>query len=119
MSDPLSSETLRVIGQLALERVAVYCETLVDRPILQPSTSAALRALVDEPLPQQGAPFESLLAELDASVFRYSRHNGHPRFFGYISSPGTPATTIGSMIEAALNINVTAWRSGPASKDSK
>jgi glutamate/tyrosine decarboxylase-like PLP-dependent enzyme len=50
-------------------------------------------------------------------VGEFSRHNGHPRFFGYVSSPGLPVASIGSMIAAAFNINVTCWRSGPAAAE--
>jgi glutamate/tyrosine decarboxylase-like PLP-dependent enzyme len=102
------------MGRATLDRIASYYETLGSRPILVPTTSQALRDLLDEPLPRVGAPFDALLDELEAKVARFSRHNAHPRFFGYVASPGTPVTTIGGMIESALNINVTAWRSGPA-----
>jgi glutamate/tyrosine decarboxylase-like PLP-dependent enzyme len=37
--------------------------------------------------------------------------------FGYVASPGTAVTAIGHMIAAALNINVTAWRSAPSAAD--
>ncbi len=50
-------------------------------------------------------------------VVEFSRHNGHPRFFGYVSSPGLPVAVMGSMIAAAMNINVTCWRSGPAATE--
>ncbi len=50
-------------------------------------------------------------------VQEFSRHNGHPRFFGYVSSPGLPVAAMGSMIAAAFNINVTCWRSGPAAAE--
>jgi aromatic-L-amino-acid decarboxylase len=119
MSDPLSipPDEFRAMGRAALDRIAGYYETLADRPILVPTTSAALREQLDQPLPRDGAPFAQLLDELDATIVRHSRHNAHPRFFGYISSPGTPVTTIGSMIQSALNINVTCWRSGPAATE--
>jgi glutamate/tyrosine decarboxylase-like PLP-dependent enzyme len=37
--------------------------------------------------------------------------------FAYVASAGTPITAIGSMIEATLNTNVTAWRSSPAATE--
>jgi glutamate/tyrosine decarboxylase-like PLP-dependent enzyme len=37
--------------------------------------------------------------------------------FGYVASPGTAITAIGNMIAAAMNINVTAWRSAPSGTD--
>lgn len=119
MTDRLavSVDEIRAMGRAALERVANYYEGLPGRKILEPTASAALREKVDEALPQDGAPFEVLLEELDRTFVRYSRHNGHPGFFGYISSPGTPVNTIGSMVQAALNVNVTAWRSAPAAAE--
>ena len=112
-----SSEEIRALGQAAVEQIAAYYDSLAARPVLVPTTSQALRAVLDEPLPQEGADFDSLLKTLDDVIARYSRHSAHPRFFGYISSPGTPVTSVGSMIASALNINVTCWRSGPAATD--
>jgi glutamate/tyrosine decarboxylase-like PLP-dependent enzyme len=119
MSDPLAllPDEIRDHGRAVLERIAAYYQGLPERPILVPTTSASLRAALDEPLPQCGADFDSLLETLDATVLRYSRHNAHPRFFGYVSSPGTPINAIGSMLQSALNINVTCWRSGPAATE--
>jgi aromatic-L-amino-acid decarboxylase len=119
MPDPLAipPDEIRRLGRAAVDRVAAYYDTLRDRPILVPTTSESLRGLLDEPLPQDGATFDSILDELDAKVFRYSRHNAHPRMFGYVASPGTPVTAIGSMLESAINVNATAWRSGPAAAE--
>jgi len=102
------------MGRAALERVAAYYEGLPERRVVEPTTSQAIREQLDEPLPQAGASFESLLDTFDQVIARYSRHNGHPRFFGYISSPGTPVTAVGSMLAGALNANLTCWRSAPA-----
>jgi aromatic-L-amino-acid decarboxylase len=113
----LPPDQIRTLGRAAIERVAEYYAGLRDRPILVPTTSHDLRALLDEPLPEDGADFQTLLDELDAKVVRFSRHNAHPRMFGYVASPGTPITAIGAMVEAALNVNVTAWRSGPAAAE--
>src|SRR5437660_1171759 len=45
------------------------------------------------------------------------RHNGHPRFFGYVASPATPAGAFADLIASALNANVTSWRSAPAATE--
>ncbi|HKG77950.1 MAG TPA: pyridoxal-dependent decarboxylase, partial [Pyrinomonadaceae bacterium] len=47
-------------------------------------------------------------------VMDLSRHNGHPRFFGYVASPSTPIGAYADLIASALNANITCWRSGPA-----
>src|ERR671912_712028 len=53
------------------------------------------------------------LARDCAEVVRHSRQNGHPRMFGYVASPATPVGAFASLLAAALNTNVTSWRSAP------
>ena len=43
-----------------------------------------------------------------------SRHNGHPRMFGYVQSSASFAGVMGDLLASALNQNVTSWRSAPA-----
>jgi glutamate/tyrosine decarboxylase-like PLP-dependent enzyme len=105
------------MGRAALDLVAEYYDTLSTRAVLRPTTSAALRRRLDEPAPATGLPFADLLGTVREVVEGFSRHNGHPRFFGYVSSPGMPVAAMGSMIAAAFNINVTCWRSGPAATE--
>jgi aromatic-L-amino-acid decarboxylase len=108
---------IREIGRAALDLVAEYYDTLAARAVVRPTTSADLRRRLDEPAPSAGLPFADLLITMRDVVVEFSRHNGHPRFFGYVSSPGLPVAVMGSMIAAALNINVTCWRSGPAATE--
>ena len=58
-------------------------------------------------------PLDQLIDEC-RTIFDLSRHNGHPRFFGYVASPSTPIGAYGDLIASALNANITCWRSGPA-----
>ncbi len=111
------ADQFREMGAAALELVAKYYDTLSERDVVRPTTSAALRGLLDEPAPAGPTAFPELLSTVRSVIEQYSRHNGHPRFFGYVSSPGNAVNTIGSMIAAALNINVTCWRSGPAAAE--
>jgi glutamate/tyrosine decarboxylase-like PLP-dependent enzyme len=111
------ADQIREMGRAALDLIANYYDTLAARAILNPTTCADLRGRLDEPAPAAATPFPELLGTLREVVVEYCRHNAHPRFFGYVSSPGNPVNTIGSMISAALNINVTSWRSGPAAAE--
>ena len=112
-----SAAELREMGRAALDLVTSYFETLESRAVVRPTTSAILRDLLEEPAPAAGAPFSELLGEIGDVVVEYSRHNAHPRFFGYVSSPGNAVNTAASLVAAALNINVTCWRSGPAATE--
>jgi aromatic-L-amino-acid/L-tryptophan decarboxylase len=118
MSNTLSfpAEEIQAHGRKVLDFISAYYEGLSSRPVVKPSSSAALRDLFVEPLPQDGASFEDLMGAV-GKIAEFSRHNGHPRMFGYITSAGTPVSALGSMIESAFNFNVTCWRSGPAATE--
>jgi aromatic-L-amino-acid decarboxylase len=108
---------IREIGRQALDLVASYYESLATRGVLQPTTSAELRPQFAGPLPQTGESFATLLDTVQDVIARFSRHSAHPRMFGYIASPGLPIAAVGHMISAALNTNVSGWRSAPAATE--
>ena len=81
-------------------------------PVFPETSSERLAALFARPLPAEGAGLAAL-AEDCAQVVRHSRQNGHPRMFGYVSPPAAPAAAVVSLLGAALNSNVTSWRSAP------
>jgi aromatic-L-amino-acid decarboxylase len=110
----LPPEDFSRLAQMGADFVAEYYGSLANRPVFVPSTAEAIRKLVEEPLPQAGAALPGLLGVIRDVVARYNRHSAHPRCFGYICSPGAPVTAISHMIAAALNINVTCWRSSPS-----
>jgi len=110
----LPPEDFSRLAQLGVDFVAEYYGSLAYQPVFVPSTAEAIRKLVEEPLPQSGAAFPELLGVIRDVVSRYNRHSAHPRCFGYICSPGAPITAISHMIAAALNINLTCWRSAPS-----
>jgi aromatic-L-amino-acid/L-tryptophan decarboxylase len=101
-----------ITGQ-ATQLVAEYFNTITERPVRAENHAGKTTAALDVELPVDGVPLERLIAEC-RSIFDLSRHNGHPRFFGYVASPSTPIGAYGDLIAAALNANITCWRSGPA-----
>ena len=67
-------------------------------------------------LPIEAEPLDQLLNDCRV-ILDGSRHNGHPRFFGYVASPATAPGAFADLIASALNSNVTSWRSGPAATE--
>ena len=47
----------------------------------------------------------------------YSLFNGHPRFFGYITSSPAPIGMLGDLLAAAVNPNVGGWLLSPAASE--
>jgi aromatic-L-amino-acid/L-tryptophan decarboxylase len=116
MTRPLdpSADRLREMGAAALEWAADYLGSLRDRLITPGAGSAELRSSLAEPLPAEGRDFDRLLDTFRDVVVTGSRHNGHPRFFGYVSAPGTAVAAVADFLASVLNANLPAWRSAPA-----
>jgi glutamate/tyrosine decarboxylase-like PLP-dependent enzyme len=98
----------RAFGRLALEHLRAP-EAL---PVFPETSAERLAGLFGGELPAEGLGLEALTGAC-AEVFRQSRQNGHPRMFGYVASPATPVGAFASLAAAALNSNVTSWRSAP------
>jgi len=89
-----------------------YLGELDALPAFPPDASGAeLSQAFDEPLPQQGAGEEALVALM--GVLRWSRPPS-PRFFGYVLSSGDPIAACADLLASVMNQNVTAWRTSPA-----
>jgi glutamate/tyrosine decarboxylase-like PLP-dependent enzyme len=108
------AERLREMGAAAVEWAAEYLDSIRDVRVAPAVGSAELRNRLAEPLPAVGRDFDRLLEIFRDVVVDGSRHNGHPRFFGYVSSPGTAVAALADLLASVLNANLPAWRSAPA-----
>lgn len=113
MSLDITDEALDEISSQASKLVAEYFTHIAERPVMAPNHAGKTKSLVNVELPAEGRPLDQLLDEC-RTVMDLSRHNGHPRFFGYVASPSTPIGAYADLIASALNANITCWRSGPA-----
>src|SRR5215204_1937026 len=82
-------------------------------PVYPTASAGEMSARLAGPLPLDPQDPASLMSDVQ-SIANYSRHNGHPRMFGYVQSSASFAGVIGDLLASALNQNVTSWRSAPA-----
>ena len=108
-----SGEVLNEISSQATKLVFEYLTTISQRPVRAENYAGKTLESIGVELSAEGVPLEQLIAEC-RRVMDLSRHNGHPRFFGYVASPSTPIGAYADLIASALNANITCWRSGPA-----
>jgi len=109
----IDEKALDEITTQATRLVAEYFNTISERPVRAENYAGKTTAAIDIELPLEGIPLHRLIDEC-RTIFDLSRHNGHPRFFGYVASPSTPIGAYADLITGALNANITCWRSGPA-----
>jgi glutamate/tyrosine decarboxylase-like PLP-dependent enzyme len=112
MSLDISNADLDEISSRAAALVSEYFATIRERAVIAPNHAGKTKESVNVELPVEGRSLDELIDEC-RTVMDLSRHNGHPRFFGYVASPSTPIGAYADLIASALNANVTCWRSAP------
>lgn len=110
--DPSADEIQRW-GKAAVEVMASYLDSIRHRPVYPKTTSREIQERLDRALPVEGIDFDPLLETFEDVIVAASRHNGHPRMFGYVQAPGTALAAIADLLASSLNANLTAWRSAP------
>ena len=111
----MSASEFRSAGHALVDRIADWLERLPDGPVMRDESPAAVRRVLDAErgLPDGGADAGALLDEATRLLFEHSLFNGHPRFFGYITSSAAPIGALGDLLASAINPNVGAWRLAP------
>jgi glutamate/tyrosine decarboxylase-like PLP-dependent enzyme len=109
----LHQDALQEISSQVTKLVSEYLATISERPVRAENHAGKTTEAIESELSVDGVPLEHLLAEC-RTIMDLSRHNGHPRFFGYVASPSTPVGAYADLIASSLNANITCWRSGPA-----
>lgn len=103
----MSPEEFRALGHELVDRIAELFGSLPDRPVTPGESPAQIRqALGGGPAPALGLPPEILMDEATRLLFDHSLFNGHPRFWGYITSSAAPIGVLADMLAAAVNPNV-------------
>jgi len=116
----MSPDEFRRAGHALVDRIALFLDWIQDRsnPVTRGERPAQIRTLLgNAPLPRTGEPAGALLEEAAALLFDHSLFNGHPRFWGYITSPAAPVGMLGDFLASAVNPNVGAFDLSPVATE--
>lgn len=115
----LDPALFRRLGHQLVDRIADFNSSLPDHPV----TSAADPQTIREALngvgsdSARGAAPETLLARTTDLLLKHSLFNGHPRFWGYITSSPAPLGVLGELLAGAVNANVGAQILSPVATE--
>jgi aromatic-L-amino-acid decarboxylase len=111
----MSAAEFRSAGHSLVDRIADWLEQLSEGPVMHDESPADVRRALnaEQPLPEDGTGADALVEEASRLLFQHSLFNGHPRFFGYITSSPAPIGALGDLLASAINQNVGAWRLSP------
>lgn len=114
----MSSETFKKLGHALVDQIAAFYDSLPARAVTTGEPPREIRThLPDTGLPEHGMGADALLAETTKVLFDHSLHIGHPRFFGYITSPSMPVGVLGDFLAAAVNPNLGGWALSPVGSE--
>jgi glutamate/tyrosine decarboxylase-like PLP-dependent enzyme len=110
----MTPDQFRTLGYEVVNRIADFLATLPRRPVTHAEFPQTVRELLgDGRLPEHESDPQLLLQEAAELLFEHSLLNGHPRFWGYITSSAAPIGALGDLLATAVNPNVGAWALSP------
>jgi len=115
----MGPDEFRQLGHQLVDQLAVFLEGMAAAPVTRGETPGEVRAALDatRALPTRGAPAGALLERAAQLLMEHSLFNGHPRFFGYITSSPAPLGMLADLLASAINANVGAWRLAPMASE--
>lgn len=99
----ISAGEFRRLGHEVVDLVADHLAGVRERPVFKAMTDDQRRALLEQPLPDEGVAPESALRRFVETVLPHPMGNGHPRFFGWVNAPPAPIGVLSEMLAAAMN----------------
>jgi aromatic-L-amino-acid/L-tryptophan decarboxylase len=111
----MTDEQFRSLGHDLVDRIAGFLASLSTLPVTPRESPDEIRAALaaTSTLPDEGKDPKALLGEAADLLFGHSLFNGHPRFYGYITSSPAPIGMLAELLAAAVNANVGAWKLSP------
>jgi aromatic-L-amino-acid/L-tryptophan decarboxylase len=106
MNVDLSPEEFRRLAYQAVDLIVAQLEQVREQPVRQPVPEPLRAALMNQPLPREGAAPEALIERFAQEVQPYPMGNSSPRFMGWVNSPPAPLGIIAEMLAAALDPSV-------------
>jgi aromatic-L-amino-acid/L-tryptophan decarboxylase len=114
----MTPSEFRRAGRQLVERIADFLCTLPDHAVVPGESPRMVReALGTGSLPEEGADPKDLLDEAADLLFAHSTFNGHPRFWGVITSSAAPIGALGDLLAASVNPNLGGWIGGPMANE--
>ena len=110
----MDAKEFRNVGHQVVDFLAGYLEDIEGKRVFPDVEPRRVNELFAESLPQGPSSAESVLKELEAKLFPYCTHVGHPGYMGLITPSPNPVGVLADFICSAINQNVGAYSIGPS-----
>ena len=95
------------IGYQLIDTISVFFDDLPDKKVTTSKSPKELQQVLGNlSLPENGMPTDELISSASKLLFDHSLFNGHPKFFGFITSSPAPIGALADLLASSLNANV-------------
>lgn len=103
----MTPDEFRKEGYKVVDRIAELFGSLSQRPVTPNDSVQAIRSMLgNKQMPDKGTTPVDLIEETTELLIEHSLFNGHPRFWGYVTSSASPIGALADMLAASVNPNV-------------
>ncbi|MBM1104604.1 aspartate aminotransferase family protein [Aurantibacter crassamenti] len=95
------------IGYKLIDTISEFLVDISDKPVTTSKSPKELQKILGNlSLPENGTSAEALLESTSKLVLDHSLFNGHPKFFGFITSSAAPIGALADLLASSVNANV-------------
>ena len=103
----INKDEFKKVGYQLIDAISNFIDTIHEKPVTTAETPKQIQTVLGTALlPEQGTAVSELLSNTTELLLNHSLLNGHPNFFGYITSSPTPIGALADLLAAAVNPNV-------------
>jgi aromatic-L-amino-acid decarboxylase len=103
----INREEFRKVGYQLIDSISNFLETIDLRKVTTGETPRQIQKLLGtDSLPERGVAVADLFTRASDLLMNHSLFNGHPKFFGYITSSPAPIGILADLLAATINPNV-------------
>src|SRR5437763_13481111 len=104
-------------GHTLVDWIADYFENAERYPVLARVRPGEITAALPSTPPEDGEPFEAIMADVERVLVPGLTHWNHPGFFAYFASTGSAPGVLAEFLSAALNQQAMLWSTSPAATE--
>ena len=103
----INEDEFKKVGHQLIDAIAKFISNIKEKPVTTGETpKQILQILGNSHLPEEGVAVADIIAKSANLLMEHSLLNGHPKFFGYITSSPTPIGALADLLAASVNPNV-------------
>ena len=114
MAGHMTPDEFRRRGYQTIDWIARYLERLEEFPVMSRVKPGEVRAQLPPAAPDEGEPFEQVLADLERVILPGITHWQAPAFFAFFPASSSPPAILGDLLSSGLGVQGMLWATSPA-----